>query len=35
VADPTFKYEADYYGIGHLEGEEFDGQAFLMRLSVD
>jgi hypothetical protein len=35
VFDPSFKYEAAYYGIGRVEGGEFDGQRFLMRLSVD
>lgn len=35
VFDPSFKYEAAYYGIGHVEGGEFDGQSFLMRLQVD
>jgi hypothetical protein len=35
VFDPTFKYEAAYYGTGRVEGGEFDGQSFLMRLSVN
>jgi hypothetical protein len=35
VFDPTFKYQAAYYGTGHVEGGEFDSQPFYMQLSVN
>jgi hypothetical protein len=35
VFDPTFKYQAAYYGTGHVEGGEFDGQSFYMQMSVN
>jgi len=35
VYDPTFKYYVAYYGTGHVEGGEFDGQSFYMRMSIN